>query len=392
MKHLILALALVVMTVFASAASAQGDLPGATGCGYAPMPRLLPGEQARVTPGLPNVLRSQPYRGGASAIVGEIPAGAVFTVLAGYAAQCSNGMWWYYVSYNNVAGWTPEGSENGVYWTEPLNGEPLPPVPEPMPEGCPIAPRLNIGGSARVTPGLPNVIRNQPYRGWGSVIVGLIPAGGVFSVQSGPSCDGSINWWQVSYNGLTGWTGEGENGAYWVEPTSSETVGCTGTARLTVGASGFVPNGTGTSIYAQANPVQAIATLPGGSWFRVIAGPNCADGLAWYQLNWQGITGWVFEGQNGGYTIEPFVCGGFRPSRLLPGYNGRVLPGTPNNLRGGPSQNDRLLGVIPGGQSFTIVGGPQCNNNGAWWQVNYNGTTGWTMEGQGSSYWLEPLS
>src|SRR5262245_2406619 len=91
MKRLILIAVLVIMAMVASAASAQGDMPGSLGCGYAPNPRLVPGEQGRVTPGLPNVLRSQPYRGGASYVLGEIPAGATFTVLAGYAAQCGNG-------------------------------------------------------------------------------------------------------------------------------------------------------------------------------------------------------------------------------------------------------------------------------------------------------------
>ena len=41
---------------------------------------------------------------------------------------------------------------------------------------------------------------------------------------------------------------------------------------------------------------------------------------------------------------------------------------------------------------LTVVGGPQCGNSGAWWQVSYNGVTGWTMEGQSSSYWTEAVN
>src|SRR5215213_6446457 len=82
---------------------AQGDAPGSLGCSYAPPPRMAAGSQARVTPGLPNILRAQPYRGPYSAILGEIPANAEFTVLAGYGPQCGDGMYWYYVSYNGMA-------------------------------------------------------------------------------------------------------------------------------------------------------------------------------------------------------------------------------------------------------------------------------------------------
>ena len=34
--------------------------------------------------------------------------------------------------------------------------------------------------------------------------------------------------------------------------------------------------------------------------------------------------------------------------------------------------------------------GPVCTADGAWWQVNYNGLIGWTVEGQNNDYWLEP--
>jgi hypothetical protein len=29
-------------------------------------------------------------------------------------------------------------------------------------------------------------------------------------------------------------------------------------------------------------------------------------------------------------------------------------------------------------------------NGLTWWQVDYNDTVGWTAEGQGNTYWLEP--
>lgn len=92
----------------------------------------------------------------------------------------------------------------------------------------------------------------------------------------------------------------------------------------------------------------------------------------------------------GGQTI---TCPGFLPSRLVVGGTGRVTPGTPNRLRAQPAVSAPPVGTIPGGESFQVLAGPQCDPAGiAWWQVNYNGTIGWTAEGQGSTYFVEPVS
>jgi hypothetical protein len=94
-------------------------------------------------------------------------------------------------------------------------------------------------------------------------------------------------------------------------------------------------------------------------------------------------------------TVPPAVvaqCPGFLPSRLVPGQLARVTPGDPNNLRALPDVNAPLVGRMPGGSEFMVMTGPICDAAGlAWWQVNYNGLIGWTVEGQGTEYWLEPL-
>src|SRR5690606_30804912 len=104
--------------------------------------RLVPGQQGRVTPGLPNVLRTLPQRGAASAIIGEIPGGAVFSVISG--PQCSEGMSWWQVNYNGLIGWTPENSSTGEYWLEPYS------QPIPYCSGAP-TPHMLLGLSGYVT-------------------------------------------------------------------------------------------------------------------------------------------------------------------------------------------------------------------------------------------------
>jgi uncharacterized protein YraI len=140
----------------------------------------------------------------------------------------------------------------------------------------------------------------------------------------------------------------------------------------------------------------------------------------WWQINVDGTLGWVsgvYVNAVGGDqvpvtgfyatpvpsgyatrvpTITPvggsaaLQCPGFLPSRLTPGGWGRVTPGLPNNVRSYPSLGAPLAGQIPAGGIFQVINGPACTGNTAWWQVSYYGIVGWTMEGEGGLYWLEP--
>jgi WD40 repeat protein len=85
------------------------------------------------------------------------------------------------------------------------------------------------------------------------------------------------------------------------------------------------------------------------------------------------------------------ACPGFT-ARLSIGGAGRVTPGASNNLRDQPNKNGALLAKIPAGGQFTVLDGPQCDGEGrTWWQVQYGDKTGWTVEGAGTDYFLEPL-
>jgi hypothetical protein len=133
--------------------------------------------------------------------------------------------------------------------------------------------------------------------------------------------------------------------------------------------------------------------IPGGGLFRVIQGPQCNGGFYWWQVTYNGVTGWTAEGQNTTYWTEPVRCSQSLVSQLLPNTVARVTPGLPNRMRITPDSSGAIIGEIPGGATFSIVGGPQCGPEGwLWWQVNYNGTVGWTAEGDTTTYWLEPVS
>jgi hypothetical protein len=46
------------------------------------------------------------------------------------------------------------------------------------------------------------------------------PTNGIVEVIEGPLCAQNVAWWKVDYNGVVGWTGEGEGNEYWVEPVA----------------------------------------------------------------------------------------------------------------------------------------------------------------------------
>ncbi len=88
---------------------------------------------------------------------------------------------------------------------------------------------------------------------------------------------------------------------------------------------------------------------------------------------------------------EPVTCAGALSSRLIVGEQAGVVETTvPNNVRNSPNLGGGVVGQIPGGSTFTVLSGPVCADGYAWWEVNFNGIIGWTVEGDADSYWLEP--
>ncbi|MBC8099603.1 MAG: hypothetical protein H7Y11_09175 [Armatimonadetes bacterium] len=88
----------------------------------------------------------------------------------------------------------------------------------------------------------------------------------------------------------------------------------------------------------------------------------------------------------------PDTCPGLPVSRLVSGEQGRLTPGgTLNNLRLEPDPESELLGVLEPEVIFTVVTGPVCTREFAWWQVGSGATLGWTIENSGDRYAVEPI-
>ncbi len=159
--------------------------------------------------------------------------------------------------------------------------------------------------------------------------------GDTFSVVQGPSCAGGpFNWYQVNFNGMLGWVTEGTGDTYWVEPVSGTppptpiiipTVFPTpfptpfGTLspddlcltapspRLTVGELAQPAQSFSSLRDAfQSNNILYVMMRTAGDTFTILSGPQCgAAGVYWYQVNYKGMVGWVTEGADGVYWVEP---------------------------------------------------------------------------------------
>ncbi len=349
-------------------------------------PRLQVGNTGRVSPGpLPNALRSAPGTGGDSVVLGNLPGGTTFTVLQG--PICASGYYWWRVDAGGFVGWTAEGRD-GVYWLDPLSCS----------SGLPI--RLTPGQQGRVTlyPALSNTVRSQPGRNVGSV-VGEIPPGGVFNVLSGPQCGPEgMAWWRVNYNGLIGWTAEGESGVYWLEPAT--------------GGSEAVNDWRGVIVHNGGAMAYPLGFQFWEGMLRV--GVTSSDAGILAQLNHLAnnppgvpvhIWGILYPNKPGGeddvvfvsrieveaITPPPPAC--TLPPRLSAGYTARVTPGDPNTVRTAPGTGggSTVQANIPGGTIFRVIEGPRCVDGYNWWRITTGSLTGWTAEGYAGVYWLEPL-
>lgn len=85
-------------------------------------------------------------------------------------------------------------------------------------------------------------------------------------------------------------------------------------------------------------------------------------------------------------------------SRLEAGKQARVTGAPtdpPNRVRSEPLKADNAIGYVTPGAILDILEGPICADNIVFWLVisdTIPGGSGWTAEGDGVEYWLEPYT
>ena len=192
-------------------------------CPEAPIPRLIIGEQAIVTPGSSNNVRDAASRDANR--VGTIDGGEVVTVLDG--PVCADGFNWWQVEFAEATGWTVEGTLD-EYWVEPYEEETeATPVPEASATDVPpdepirsfeppieVVNTLVIGGRVRVINDDPDAgrltltVRAEPSRSGARVVQAL--EDDLLTIIGGPEEAEGLRWWQIeTARGSKGWVAEG---------------------------------------------------------------------------------------------------------------------------------------------------------------------------------------
>jgi hypothetical protein len=124
-------------------------------------------------------------------------------------------LWWQIEDTNGNTAWHPE-NEGNQYLLDPQGRYSRNLV------YCPVAlaPRLLLGRDARVLAGFgANNLRAEANSN--SELIIQIPEVNVFHVIDGPVCNEGMLWWYVGYNEIYGWTAEGDEESYWLEPLVS---------------------------------------------------------------------------------------------------------------------------------------------------------------------------
>jgi uncharacterized protein YraI len=93
-----------------------------------------------------------------------------------------------------------------------------------------------------------------------------------------------------------------------IGPVDLASYSCPGAAAvmLTVGGQGRVTPGAPNKVRnAPGLSGTQIGTIPGEAVFAVTGGPHCADGLTWWQVNYNGLIGWTASGTSSENWVEP---------------------------------------------------------------------------------------
>jgi uncharacterized protein YgiM (DUF1202 family) len=119
-----------------------------------------------------------------------------------------------------------------------------------------------------------------------------------------------------------------------------------------------------------------LTTIPEGATVTVVSGPTSADGYDWYQVTYNGKTGYVagkyLAGVSGGSGQPcPPSCG-----NLTPGGYASVTPPY-LNMRCGPSINCSISMSLPQGTIVKLQDGPTSSDGYHWWKVSYRDQTGY---------------
>ncbi len=174
------------------------------------------------------------------------------------------------------------------------------PTSEPAGSGGGLAP----GTSALVT--APNGLNLRQTASAAGTLIVQLATGQTVTVLEGPTQADGYTWWRVNAgDGQSGWVAQGDDETVWLSPAG----GATAPVRADAQPVDRPPRVGERVIVNQAAGELSVRTTPGvdstlvtrvgaGTQYSVLAGPQQANGLNWYQIRSDdgSVMGWAAEG------------------------------------------------------------------------------------------------
>jgi uncharacterized protein YgiM (DUF1202 family) len=101
------------------------------------------------------------------------------------------------------------------------------------------------------------------------------------TIVDGPVAGGDYDWYQIEYDDFTGWVA-----ADFLVDAASETALASGASVVVNTEALNLRSGAGSSS-------DVVEILDGATEGQVVSGPETADDMAWYEVDFDGAVGWV---------------------------------------------------------------------------------------------------
>jgi uncharacterized protein YgiM (DUF1202 family) len=254
---------------------------------------------------------------------------------------------WYKIEYRGIIGWAAST------WFQTVSGDASTITPQAEASAA-----TSIATTARATGNVR--IRNAPS--FNGERVGLVPWGAVVNVIA---LDPTQLWYQIEYEGVTGWTFKD-----WYRVNSGD-VGSLITQATTVNSpSGVAVRPLG-NLRLRARPSlngEQIGLIGWGS--RVPLLEIDASGN-WYKIEYNGVVGWSSAAW---FEVIEGSLDAFRPVAASSAVTAQALGNV--KIRDSAGFNGARLGFVPWGGLVNVTA---VDASGTWYQVTYEGITGWTF-------------
>ena len=311
--------------------------------------------------------------------IGGATAGQEFAI----TGKNQEGDWWQ-IDFDGQTGWiyapyvTAANEENVPLVGSSLTQTPAPAADTPTPE----EPAVIVIGEMNIRNGA----------GTEYDIIGSATAGREFAI-TGKNQEG--DWWQIDFEGKTGWI-------------YAPFVVASGTENVPVVAAAPTPTADSIPPTATTEPEAAAPLATANGLINVRSGPGTvylvlgealtgqqfailgkSQDEEWWQIDFEGQTGWIYApivtvtnaenvqvatvipapppAENTSPPITPAEPGTAGPELRVIGLI---------NVRSGPGTNYAVIGRATPGEYFAVSG---INLEEDWWQIDYDGQTGWVF-------------